>query len=294
VVETCQAPAKVTLALDVGPRREDGWHPVDLVLQRIGLKDQLTIVPWANPEVPRTPTVTVSGQNLTEDTLVAHALKLAAEVVGHTLPIDVHIAKAVPVGAGLGGGSADAAAILRWAIQQHPDRQAALLALAAVVGSDVVFSVQPHPLCRATGRGDVLEPVVSPSRFWLVVAHPGFPTATAAVYHAFDTVGSRQPPMAAVVMDALVSGVVPSAIGNQLEEAAVVVNPDLASFRAQLLRFAPKSRMAMTGSGSAFVAVAEKRAEAERIARRWRGAGAPFVWWGEAVPSDGSGAGGAA
>lgn len=294
MVETVPAPAKVTLALDVGPRREDGWHVVDLVLQRIGLRDHLTIVPWANPAARRTPTVTVSGQNLTEDTLVTKALHLAAEVVGHPLPIDVHITKAVPVGAGLGGGSADAAAILRWAAKQHPDRQAALFALAASIGSDVVFSVEPHPLCRATGRGEVLQPVASSPRFWLAVAHPGFPTATRSVYQAFDAIGSHQPPMAARVMDALASGVVPSAIGNQLEEAAVVVSPELAAFRAQLLRFAPKPRMAMTGSGSAFVAVAEGRAEAERIGCRWRDAGAPFVWWGEAVPSDGSGAGGAA
>lgn len=281
------APAKVTLALDVWPRTdaETPWHPVDLVLLRIGLGDRLEI---RDGVVPAGPRVAVSGHGVSHDTLATHALSLVEERLGRPLAVHVALTKHVPAGAGLGGGSADAAAVLRWAADRWPALAPLVPAMAAAIGADVVFLAGRAARCRATGRGDQLEPLPDAPRLWLAVAHPGFALSTAEVYRAFDRVGTAAPPAAPTVVDAFRRGMVPSQVGNQLEDAAMAVSPVVADFRARLERHAPRDRLAMTGSGSAFVAVAEDARDASAIGRAWQAAGVPFVWWGEAAPGIGS------
>lgn len=280
-----RARAKITLALDVQPAAGESapWHAVDIVLRRIGLGDDVAIHTGGAPALPR---VAVSGQGLHTDTLATRALELVEQWLGHRLSVRVAVAKRVPPGAGLGGGSADAAAILGWAADRWPAIRPVLADLAAQVGSDVVFLASPWACCRATGRGERLEPIFAAEPLWVAVAHPGFGLSTAAVYAAFDRVGSTAPPSAGAVVDALRRGVVPSQVGNQLEDAAIAVNPLIADFRAQLLRHAPVARVAMTGSGSAFVAVCGDEEEAAAVGRAWRADGVPFVWWGEASPNN--------
>lgn len=281
------APAKVTLALDVRPRavEDPPWHVVDLVLLRIGLADRLEIAGGGDREGPR---VTVSGQDLVDDTLVARALALVEQRLRTLLPVHVVLTKHVPTGAGLGGGSADAAAVLRWAADRWPALAPAVPAMAAAIGADVAFLAGTAARCRATGRGDQLEPLPDVPRLWLAVAHPGFALGTAEVYQAFDRVGTAAPAAAPSVVDAFRRGMVPSLVGNQLEDAARAVSPVVADFRARLERHAPRGRLTMTGSGSAFVAVADDEQDAAAIGRAWQAAGVPFVWWGEAAPGIGS------
>ena len=281
------APAKVTLALDVRPKadREAPWHAVDLVLVRIGLGDRLEVRGGVLPARPR---VVVSGQGLTHDTLATHALSLVEQRLGRPLGVHVVLAKHVPAGAGMGGGSADAAAVLRWAAARWPELAPEVPAMAAAIGADVVFLTGPAARCRATGRGDQLDALPDTPRLWLAVAHPGFALGTAEVYRAFDRVGTTSPPAAPAVVDAFRRGMVPSLVGNQLEDAAMAVNPAVADFRARLERHAPHDRLTMTGSGSGFTAVAGDEREAAAIGRAWRAMGVPFVWWGEAAPGIGS------
>lgn len=282
VIRRC-ARAKVTLALDVQPAAGATWHAVDIVLQRIGLADRVEICTGGAPGSPR---VSVSGADLSADTLATRALELVEQWLGLRLDVRVALAKRVPLGAGLGGGSADAAAILGWAADRWPAIRPELPALAAQVGSDVVFCASPWARCRATGRGEQLLPIDGAAALWVAVAHPGFALATSDVYAAFDRVGTTEPPRAGAVVDALRRGMVPSQVGNQLEEAAVAVKPEVADFRARLLRHAPRARTAMTGSGSAFVAVCADEREAAAVGRAWRADGVPFVWWGEASAND--------
>lgn len=281
------APAKVTLALDVRPRTnpQAPWHDVDLVLLRIALGDRVEIRAADGPPGPR---VAVSGHGVTHDTLAAHALSLVEARLGRRLSVHVAIAKRVPAGAGMGGGSADAAAVLRWAAGRWPELAPEVPAMAAAIGADVAFLAGPAARCRATGRGDQLEALPDAPPVWLAVAHPGFALGTADVYQAFDRVGTSAPPAAPVVVDALRRGVIPSLVGNQLEDAAAAVCPAVADFRARLARHVPRHRLTMTGSGSAFVALAGDEQEATAIGRAWQAAGVPFVWWGEAAPGGGS------
>ncbi len=176
------AAAKINLALVVGPRQPDGLHEVATVLQRIDLCDRL--------ELERSEGLAVEG--FSDDTLVAAALVRLAAEAGVEPAWRVRISKEIPVAAGLGGGSADAAAALLLANASLPEPCASerLHALAAELGADVPFFLSPGPKL-AEGRGERLSPLELPQDFWVVVALATEleKSSTGAVYTRFDELG---------------------------------------------------------------------------------------------------------
>lgn len=173
------ATAKINLALVVGPRRPDGLHEVVTVLQRIDLADRLELQPAEALHVDGYPA----------DTLVRRALELVAAAVGVTADWRVRIEKKIPVAAGLGGGSADAAVALRLGNEAlgSPLGPADLHSLARQLGSDVPFFLTDGPQL-ATGDGTELEAVELPQDFWIVLVLPNGESkrSTADVYARFD------------------------------------------------------------------------------------------------------------
>jgi len=172
---TGPAPAKINLALIVGSRREDGKHQLATVFQRLDLGDRST--------VEREVETTVAG--FEEDTIVRAALATLAAPHGWRVRID----KKIPVAAGLGGGSSDAATALRLAnaqLDQPPDRRR-LHELAAAVGSDVPFFLCDGPQL-GTGDGSTLRPLDLPQDFFvlLLLPHGDAKRSTADVYERFD------------------------------------------------------------------------------------------------------------
>jgi 4-diphosphocytidyl-2-C-methyl-D-erythritol kinase len=165
------APAKLNLALVVGPRRADGKHELVTVFQRVDLGDRITLEPAGE--------TTIAG--FPEDTLVRAALDLLEAPHGWRVTIEKHI----PVAAGLGGGSSDAATALRLANTTLDDAQ--LHAVAAQVGADVPFFLCEGPQL-GSGDGTGLEPLDLPQDYWvlLLVPHDAHKESTAAVYAAFD------------------------------------------------------------------------------------------------------------
>ena len=176
------APAKVNLALVVGPARADGKHEVATVLQRIDLGDRVAIVP--------APSLQVTG--FAGDTLVRGALTALAAAAGVEPRWRATIAKRIPVAAGLGGGSSDAATALRLANDtlDAPLPAERLRSLAATLGADVPFFLADGP---QLGRGDGsdLGPLDLPQDYWIVLAlpHGAGKESTAAVYRSFDERG---------------------------------------------------------------------------------------------------------
>lgn len=177
------APAKINLALVVGPRRPDRKHEVATVLQRVDLADRVQLE-------PSTDRLVVGG--FPGDTLVRRALERLADEAG-TLPRwRATITKRIPVAAGLAGGSSDAAAALRLAnetlAQPLPDER--LQALAAELGADVPFFLRSGPQL-GTGDGADLAPVDLPQDFFvlLLLPHGAEKPSTAAVYEEFDRRG---------------------------------------------------------------------------------------------------------
>ena len=179
-----RAYAKLNLALVAGRLRDDGKHEIATVLQLIELHDEIALEParsW-----------TIEG--FTEDTLVRGALEALAQEAGGPAAWKVRITKRIPVAAGLGGGSSDAATALRLAndTSGRPLDEQRLHALAAGLGADVPFFLRRGPQL-GTGDGSTLEPLDLPQDYWvvLVLPHGERKPSTGEVYRRFDRRGGE-------------------------------------------------------------------------------------------------------
>ena len=254
-----EAPAKVNLFLEVLGKRPDGYHEIVTVMQTVGLSDTLEVAEGEGFEIevegiPIPP----GGENL-----VLKAARLLAETAGTRKGARFRLLKRIPPGAGLGGGSSDAAAALM-ALDRVWDLKASkedLAGVAARVGSDVPFFLHGEAaLCR--GRGELVEPLGALSVMPLLLIWPGLALSTRAVYEAVETPG----PGARDVQGFLAAlktgdpGRLESACFNRLEPAALKVAPGLAEVPRWMGGLGLKARM--TGSGSAFYALGTARPEA--------------------------------
>jgi 4-diphosphocytidyl-2C-methyl-D-erythritol kinase len=177
------AAAKINLALAVGDRRSDGLHELVTVMQRVDLCDDV--------ELEARPGLEIAG--FQEDTIVRAALERLAEAAGTPPAFRVRIRKGIPVAAGLGGGSADAAAALVLANRTlaSPLPRERLLEVAASVGADVPFFLEPGPKL-AEGAGERLTPLELPQDYWVLVALPrgARKGSTEEMYARLDELGS--------------------------------------------------------------------------------------------------------
>jgi 4-diphosphocytidyl-2-C-methyl-D-erythritol kinase len=174
-----EAPAKINLALVVGPRRPDGKHEVATVLQRVSVADTIELEP----------AVALRVEGFADDTLVRDALMALAAAAGVGPGWSVRIEKRIPVAAGLGGGSSDAATALRLAnaTLDQPVSRDRLHELASALGADVPFFLEPGPRL-GTGDGSTLTPVDVPQDHVCVLLLPTGveKESTADAYTRFD------------------------------------------------------------------------------------------------------------
>jgi len=213
--------AKLTLSLRITGVRSDGYHLLDADMVTIDLADELWFGPGDDLVVedavapPGSPLPVGAGP----DNLVSRALA----ALGRTA--SVRLVKRIPAGAGLGGGSADAAAVLRWAGRQDDVR------LAGALGADVAFCVRGGR-ARVTGVGDVVEQLPFEPGVPYTLLTPPLPVSTVAAYRAWDALGG------------------PTATGaNDLEAAALALEPSLADWRDRLGE-ATGEAPTLAGSGS--------------------------------------------
>lgn len=248
--------AKVNLALVVGERRPDGLHEVATVLQRIDLADDV--------ELEHAPGLDVEG--FPEDTLVRTALERLAEAAGVEPAWRVRITKRIPVAAGLGGGSADAGVVLAAAnaALDRPLGRERLLDLAASVGSDVPFFLEPAPKL-AEGAGERLTALQLHQDFTVVVAvdRRAEKRSTAEVYRRFDELGGGLgfEERKRALTQALWRGDLAALPRNDLAEAA---GPSRA---VADLAAAGAFRADVSGAGPAAYGLFRERSEAEAAIR---------------------------
>ena len=221
------APAKVNLALVVGPNRPDGKHEVATVLQRITLADSIALEPSDVLEVSGFP----------GDTIVRHALERLSRAAGVDPAWKVRIDKRIPVASGLGGGSSDAAAALRLANSTLPSplEPDQLQGLAAEVGADVPFFLTEGPQL-GEAAGTMLTPLDLPQDYWIVVVLPrGIEKeSTASVYAAFDGESGFEERRAAL-LQALAQGDLAALPPNDLGSSPLSREfLDLGAFRADV------------------------------------------------------------
>lgn len=243
------AHAKLNLSLEVLARRPDGFHDISTRLQAVSLHDLLIVEPATATEL----------QGGHSDDLVLRAQEMLELAAGRRLPARFRLLKRIPVGAGLGGGSSDAAATLR-ALSRIYGLDLDLRPLARELGADVTFFLYGGA-ALASGKGENLSPLPSPAGCY-AIAWPGFPAHTPAVYKAWDEQARAERGGKGE---------------NQLLEAAVAVEPRLAEFARDL------EGWRMTGSGTAFFRPFGNREEAERAVRGlgcWTAVAAPVAAWG--------------
>lgn len=275
---TVLAPAKLNLVLAVGGRRPDGYHEVVSVMQAIDLCDSLQVaVELVEPGRPRAShramRVEVDAPGLDGgDTLVTRALEALGLRAGVRLHARVQLDKQIPAGAGLGGGSSDAAAALR-AVNDLLGLvdDAALVGVAAMVGSDVPFFLGDSGSAVLTGRGEVMHelPALPPARW--VVAWPGTHRSTAAVYRRYRPGPTGLPSRSEAVADATAAR-----FRNDLEQASCEGDPPMMELMMALQDAG--GRPFVCGSGSAVAVLVAGGEEAEQhLCDAARSAGAPFV-----------------
>lgn len=238
---TVRVPAKVNLQLAVGPRREDGFHNLVNVFHAVSLFDEVTVQDASVRRSHALTEVTADGDlgshlarvPLDPSNLAARAVELLAEVTGRGAPVDLHLAKHIPVAGGMAGGSADAAAALvacdrLWGTGLS---RRELLELAARLGSDVAFGLVGRTAV-GTGRGELLEPMATTGRFRWVFALSPHGLSTGAVFGEYDRLrpDAPEPKESPELRAALVAGdpvALGAALSNDLQPAALSLLPEL-------------------------------------------------------------------
>jgi 4-diphosphocytidyl-2-C-methyl-D-erythritol kinase len=290
VVEV-SAPAKLNLALAVLLRRPDGFHAIESLMVPVSLADRLVV---RNSDLPGMRLTVRFGGRLSrpagaalardvpadDSNLVIRAAKLLAEEAGIERGLEIELVKLIPSGAGLGGGSSDAAAVIRaaarvWGLDWSTDR---LAALGARIGSDVPWFFAGGPAIAA-GRGERIEPVAGIPPLHAVIACPAGGLSTAAVYGRC-TPDAGAAGVSGRLAAALAGGDLAAAMRlmhNALEAPARLLSADIDHLLAALAA-AGGVRPMLTGSGSACFTLARTAPEARAIAARLDAAGWPGVF----------------
>ena len=244
-MRTVQSPAKINLILKVLRRREDGYHDIASLMQKVSLSDEMQFTPSRQGVV-----LTCPGSDLPTDegNLVVRATRALFAEAGFAGGVEITLRKRIPTAAGLGGGSSNAATtlvVLNDLFRFGFDRER-LIRIGARLGADVPFFIYGSA-AWAFGIGDLLEPAVIPSGMWLVLVNPGFEVPTKRVYQSLNlpltnTAVKYSIPSFSGVRD------LAAALSNDLEKVTVRQYPVLAELKGFLLRQGAIGSL-MSGSG---------------------------------------------
>lgn len=261
------APAKINLNLHVGPLRPDGFHPVDSIVAQISLADCITLTPRTDGEI----LFRCEGFDVGPDSenLAMRAAMLLADAIhergGFAPGVEIVLEKHIPAGGGLGGGSSDAATVLRGCAELWDANipREELFALAATLGSDVPVFLMDGA-ARMQGRGELLSPVTVPP-FAAVLILPGLHCSTPAVYRAFDDSPEELAPQ--LPADFFATTPVeqwPAHLHNSLAEPAMRAAPKLSELKAEFESVTGQP-VHITGSGSGMFILAPSTASAAAL-----------------------------
>jgi 4-diphosphocytidyl-2-C-methyl-D-erythritol kinase len=277
-----QSHAKINLTLDVGGLRPDGYHEIASVMQTITLADTLWFaripsgieVLCSDPDIPDGP-----------DNLAYRAM----EVIAHHLSggVRVEIEKSIPWGAGLGGGSSNAAAALKGADLLYGCglSEGDLVAAAAKVGSDVPFFIKGGTVL-AQGRGEKLTQLPQFPVFWVVLIKPPFAVSTAEIYRYYKDQGREQRSLELIkVLKTGEKHKIPGLLGNDLERVTVSLHPEIAELKQQLLELGADAAL-MAGSGPTVSGLFQEQRTARQAAERMKGDGGLDVFVCRTCPAD--------
>jgi 4-diphosphocytidyl-2-C-methyl-D-erythritol kinase len=264
-VTRLQAHAKINLDLRVLGKRPDGYHELRTIFQTISLADEIGLAFEPAPETR----VVIEGNVDIEDNLIARAARLFLAENGIAGTVRCELRKHIPMGAGLGGGSSDAAAVLRAmpALTGIPTPQRKLHAMAAQLGSDVPFFLYGGTAV-GIGRGDEIFPLPPAPELYGLLVTPDIHVSTAEAYHALSA--RLDPDQAAQKREQfgeLVWSLDLRQARNDFEAAVFELHPELARIR-ETLAGAGAILARMTGSGSAIFGLFEEPPQIAKLEAR--------------------------
>lgn len=257
------APAKINLCLHVLGKRADGYHELCMLMQRISLFDRIRIALTPEPGVrvfcPRLP-LTAGEENI-----AARAARKILEIAAYSDGVEIHIDKEIPIAAGLGGGSSDAATVLmamNELLGTGLSREE-LMALGLQLGADVPFFIF-ESTAWATGIGEMLEKASTLHDVWYLLVNPGFSVSTAQVYGKFELTSTgdvaRLPRFSGTLEDVI------GGLHNDLEQVTLRDYPVVAEIRRRMLDLGAEGAL-MSGSGPTVFGVFREREVARQAAR---------------------------
>lgn len=258
--------AKINLTLDILGKRPDGYHEVSMIMQSIALHDTLSLekmregiglkinVPWMKAD---------------ESNLVWKAAALVQERCGFKGGVNIRLTKRIPVAAGLAGGSADAAAVLRGMDRLYglglSDEE--LCALGAELGSDIPFCLMGGTML-STGRGEVLRRLKGMPTAWVVLAKPRVSVSTAWAYQNYDEQGAERHPDNDLVEKKIIAQdlkAMAPLLCNVLESVTIKKYEVIERYKKLMMEKGALVSM-MSGSGPTVFGLAARKGEALRIA----------------------------
>jgi len=260
-----KAHAKVNLFLEILGKRDDGYHEIETIMQEIDLADNLQF-----EEIQEGIKLECNNKNIpiNQDNLVCKAANLILKECGIKKGVLINLEKNIPVGAGLGGGSSDAAATLKalnslWRVGLNDGE---LIGFAAKLGSDIPFFINGKTsLC--SGRGEVISPVKVRDRMDYLILFPRVHISTETIYKNLKIDLTKKRKDVSFFLDALkyseVVGI-SKLLFNRLEEVIFATYPDLLQVKSALESF-DFCGLSISGSGSAFFGLCNDRHQAEVI-----------------------------
>ena len=281
---TLSANAKINLTLDILGTREDGYHEVAMIMQEISLHDTLSMGK-INQDISLT--IVIEGQQGTlpadESNLCWKAAALVQKEYNLQEGVEIHLTKRIPMAAGLAGGSADAAAVLKG--MNHLFRlgmtEARLCELGARLGSDIPFCIMGGTML-ATGRGEVLTRLPSFPRLSVVLAKPPVGVSTAWAYKTYDAGYDGPHPDNEAMLEAIHGGDAHKAAGllcNVLEGVTETEHPVIADYKRLMMEHGAMASM-MSGSGPTVFGLVREKQQAWHLAdtlKKYDGEAGVFV-----------------
>jgi len=267
--------AKLNLYLRILGRRSDHYHNLKTLFERISLFDSIVLTPRLdkkikircdNPQVPSDKT-----------NLVFRAAKILQDASKVKKGVDIKITKRIPIGSGLGGGSSNAACVLKglnklWGLGLSRDK---LVKFSRGIGSDVAFFIYDCPFAEGRGRGDIIKPLTALKklRLWQVVVVPRLEVPTARIYRLWDSLKlqlTRPVPDVKILSWALQKknrSLIKETLDNNLEPVTARKYPEIRRIKEEMFKAGARIAL-MSGSGSAVFTLTDSKKEALVLARR--------------------------
>ncbi|MBO0995495.1 4-(cytidine 5'-diphospho)-2-C-methyl-D-erythritol kinase [Bacillus sp. SD088] len=266
-----KAPAKINLSLDILGKRSDGYHEIEMVMTTIDLADRLELVLLEEDRIE----VASQSRYVPDDqrNLAYQAANLLKKRFQIQQGVKISIDKAIPVAAGLAGGSSDAAATLKglnqiWGLHLSTDE---LAKIGSEIGSDVSFCVHGGT-ALAQGRGEKISPLPPPPNCWVILAKPEIGVSTAEIYknvNMKNVVHPNTKGMIAALNEQSYEGIC-NQLGNALEDVTLKMYPEVALIKEQMEKFGADAVL-MSGSGPTVFGLVQHDSRLHRVYNGLRG-----------------------